>query len=74
MLAFSLNQKNAKADYLGELNILLDATTVEIRVKGSADSLAVFKHADYSPIIFEGIVQRLDQVIPTLLRRSESSP
>ena len=73
MLAFSLNQRNAKADYLGELNIILDSVTITIQVKGSPDSLATFKHTDYSPIIFEGMVQRLDQVIPALLRRSESN-
>jgi hypothetical protein len=71
MLAFSLNQRNAQADYLGELNIILDDSTVEIRVKGGPDPLATFNHADYRPIILEGIVQRLGQVIPALIRRSE---
>lgn len=73
MLAFSLNQKNPKADYLGELNIILDSEMVMIQVKGSPDSLVTFKHTDYSPIIFEGMVQRLDQVIPALVRRPDSN-
>ena len=76
-LAFSLNQRNARADYLGELNIILDATTVKIQkihVKGSPDSMATFKHADYLPTILEGTVQRLGQVVPGLIRRSEPSP
>ncbi len=71
MLAFALNQRNAKADYLGELNIILDASTVEILVKGSPEPLGTFKHTDYLPIILEGIVQRLDQEIPDLVRRVE---
>jgi hypothetical protein len=71
MLAFSLNQRNAKADYLGELNIILDASTVKIHVKGGAEPLAAFEHTDYSPIILEGTVQRLGQVIPALIRRLE---
>ena len=73
MLAFALNQRNAKADYLGELNIVLDASMVEIRVKGEPDPLATFKHTDYQPIILEGTVQRLDQVIPGLIRREPST-
>ena len=68
MLAFSLNQRNAKADYLGELNIILDDSTVEIRVKGGPDPVATFEHTDYQPIILEGVVQRLGQAIPGLIR------
>ncbi len=71
MLAFALNQRNAKADYLGELNIILDASTVEIRVKGGPEPLATFEHTDYQPIILEGVVQRLGQAIPELIRRVE---
>jgi hypothetical protein len=71
MLAFSLNQRNPTADYLGELTIALDASTVNIHVKGGPDPLASFKHTDYLPIILEGTVQRLDQVIPGLIRRLE---
>lgn len=72
-MAFSLNQRNPKADYLGELNIILDDSTVNILVKGGAEPLATFEHADYLPIILEGVVQRLDQAIPGLIRRLEPS-
>ena len=72
-LAFAINQRNAKADYLGELNIVLDSTTVQMHVKGSHDSLATFRQADYVPIILEGFVNRLDQTIPAL-RRFEPNP
>ena len=70
-MVFSLNQRNATADYLGELNIILDATTVKIHVKDSPDALAIFRQADYVPILLEGIVKRLDQTIPVLIRLSE---
>ena len=73
MLAFSLNQRNAKADYLGELIIILDASTVKMQVKGVPEPLATFEHTDYQPIILEGVVQRLGQVIPGLIRRLEPS-
>src|ERR1017187_604299 len=71
MLAFSLNQRNAQADYLGELNIILDDYTVEIQIKGDPEPLATFEHTDYQPIILEGTVQRLDQAVPGLIRRVE---
>ncbi len=70
-LAFSLNQRNARADYLAEINIILDATTVEIHVKGNPDPLATFKQTDYFPIILEGIVQRLGEAIPAIVRLPE---
>jgi len=71
ILAFSLNQRNAQADYIGELIIILDTSTVKIQVKGGSDPLATFEHADYLPIILEGVVQRLGQAIPGLIRRAE---